>query len=108
MSGARVLILGVTYKAGIADQRESPATPLAIELLALGADLSFYDPYVEEWTVSRRTYQRVTDLDKAASGSDLVIHLQPHSDYDEERLRLSGVPVLDTRGKLAGPTVERL
>ena len=108
MSGARVLILGVTYKAGIADQRESPATPLAIELLRLGADLSFYDPYVKKWEVHGRTFERVEDLDEAASAADLVIHLQPHADYDDERLGLSGVPVLDTRGMLSGPTVERL
>ncbi|HXH77209.1 nucleotide sugar dehydrogenase [Nocardioides sp.] len=108
MSGARVLILGVTYKAGIADQRESPATPLAIELLALGAELSFYDPYVQEWHVHARTFQRVNDLDEALSHADLVIHLQGHADYDNDRLERAGVPVLDTRGTLSGSLVDRL
>lgn len=108
MSGARVLILGVTYKPGIADQRESPATPLAVELRALGADLAFYDPFVAEWHVEDCTYQRVEDLDDALAEADLVIHLQPHADYDDARLDRAGAPVLDTRGKLSGPTVERL
>ena len=56
MSGARVLMLGVTYKAGIADQRESPAAPLAVELETLGADLSFHDPFVQEWRVEGADY----------------------------------------------------
>src|SRR3954454_6018616 len=55
MHGASVLLLGVTYKANIADRRESPATPLARHLLGLGARLSFHDPYVEEWDAMPRT-----------------------------------------------------
>lgn len=108
MSGARVLILGVTYKPGIADQRESPAIPLAIELRALGADLAFYDSFVTVWNVEDSTYERVADLDVALAEADLVIHLQPHADYDDARLTCAGVPVLDTRGKLSGPAIERL
>ena len=108
MSGAKVLLLGVTYKAGIADQRESPATPLAVELHELGADLSFHDPFVEEWNVEGRTHRRVPDLDAAIRQADLVIHLQAHAEYTNERLAALGTAVLDTRGKLAGPLVERL
>ncbi len=47
MRGAKVLLLGVTYKPNIADQRESPAVPVARQLLDKGADLSFHDPHVE-------------------------------------------------------------
>src|SRR5918994_1932139 len=46
---ARVLLLGVTSKASSADQRESPATPLARQLAALGAQLSYHDPHVPSW-----------------------------------------------------------
>ena len=44
--GSRMLLLGVTYKPGIADQRESPALPLAANLRELGADVAFYDAFV--------------------------------------------------------------
>ena len=108
MSTAGVLILGVTYKAGIADQRESPAAPLAVELETLGARLSFHDPFVQEWTVEGSVYQRADDLDAALEEADLVIHLQAHADYNDARLEAAGTPVLDTRGKLSGPYVERL
>ena len=44
---SKILLLGVTYKANIADQRESPARPLATLLLESGANLRFHDPKVE-------------------------------------------------------------
>lgn len=108
VSGATVLLLGVTYKPGIADQRESPATPLAVALNELGANIEFYDPFVREWDVDGDVYQRVGNLDEALEKADLIIHLQQHADYADERLARSGTPVLDTRGKLSGAAVERL
>ena len=50
INGSVVLLLGVTYKANIADERESPATPLAERLLRLGAEVVYHDPYVASWT----------------------------------------------------------
>ena len=44
VKGSRILLLGVTYKANIADQRESPAKPVAEALLSMGADLAYWDP----------------------------------------------------------------
>ena len=60
INGSTVLLLGVTYKANIADGRESPATPLVQRLLRLGADALYHDPYLEHWGVSGA--RRVTDL----------------------------------------------
>ncbi len=51
VNGARVLLLGVTYKKDIADQRESPARPIARKLRARGADVAYHDPYVPSWQV---------------------------------------------------------
>ena len=109
MRGARVLILGVTYKAGIADQRESPALPLARELIGQGAVLSFHDPYVARWELSDgASLDVVGDLAEAVNSSDLVIHLQAHPSYATDLFSAAGPPVLDTRGVLAGSRVERL
>jgi nucleotide sugar dehydrogenase len=44
---AKVLVLGVAYKPGVADVRESPALAIIDMLAAEGADVSFADPYVE-------------------------------------------------------------
>ena len=54
LRGARVLLLGVTYKPDIADQRESPAKPLAQQLIAKGADVIYHDPHVTDWRVGGR------------------------------------------------------
>jgi UDP-N-acetyl-D-glucosamine dehydrogenase len=48
VSGSKVLLLGVAYKADISDTRESPALKLMELLGAAGADLAFHDPFVPE------------------------------------------------------------
>jgi UDP-N-acetyl-D-glucosamine dehydrogenase len=45
----RVLILGVAYKAGVADVRETPVSELRVHLTALGAEVAWHDPLVELW-----------------------------------------------------------
>jgi UDP-N-acetyl-D-glucosamine dehydrogenase len=109
--GSRVLLLGVTYKADIADERESPAVPLAAKLLALGADLRFHDPYVPVWNTAERGEREnllkvEPDLRQALEQADVVVLLQAHRQYLDGVL--NGVPVFDTRGVLDGEAVERL
>jgi len=113
LNGANVLLLGVTYKADIADQRESPARPIARRLLARGAVLSYHDPHVPDWAIDGRDVRRVTDLDTDIVTADVVILLQDHSEYDLPQLAASAKLFLDTRGKLdaigaAGPNTETL
>lgn len=105
--GSTILLLGVTYKAGVSDQRESPAVPLAKRLHEWGAEVLFYDPYVEEWGLDSSPIKR-TPLAAGLSRADLVIHLQPHRDYSVEVLNEASVPVLDTRGSLDGLLISRL
>jgi nucleotide sugar dehydrogenase len=109
--GSTVLLLGVTYKADIADERESPAVPLAAKLAAMGADVRFHDPYVASWNAAEHhepenLLKGETDLDAALREADVVVLLQAHRDYLDGAL--DGVSVFDTRGALSGETVERL
>jgi nucleotide sugar dehydrogenase len=46
LAGARVLVVGVSYKAGVSDLRESPALPIIAGLLAAGADVHYHDPLI--------------------------------------------------------------
>jgi len=98
LRGSRVLLLGVTYKPDIADQRESPAVPLARILLAKGAELSYQDPYVASWSVDGEAFASVDDVDVAAGGADAVVLLQDHSVYALERLASESALFFDTRG----------
>ncbi len=105
LNGARVLLLGVTYKTDIADQRESPARPIARKLLQRGATLSYHDPFVESWEVDGR------DIPRAASPvapADLTILLQAHSAYDLADIAAKARLLFNTRGKIAGESVYQL
>jgi UDP-N-acetyl-D-glucosamine dehydrogenase len=109
VNGAKVLLLGVTYKRDVADQRESPARPLARKLLSRGADLSYHDPYVPDWQVDGQAIPRAEDLEAALAGADLVILLQAHRAYDPAELIRSARLLLDTRGVVPpAPHVEAL
>jgi UDP-N-acetyl-D-glucosamine dehydrogenase len=109
VNGAKVLLLGVTYKRDIADQRESPARPLARKLLARGARLSYHDPYVPSWLIDGRSIPLADDLDAALADADLVILLQAHQAYDPAQLAGAARLLLDTRGVIpAAPHVEAL
>ncbi len=108
MRDAEVLIIGVTYKPDIADQRESPAEPVAAHLLRRGARLSYHDPLVTGWTVAGQPVPRVDDVMAAAAAADVVVILQDHRSYDLPALARVARRVFDTRGKVHGPNVERL
>ncbi|WP_461022793.1 nucleotide sugar dehydrogenase [Thalassiella azotivora] len=108
LRGSRVLLLGVTYKPDIADQRESPASPLAEQLLAAGAQVDFHDPFVPEWRVGDRVLSRVGDLDEALDASDVAVLLQAHTDYDVRDLESRAARLFDTRGVTTSDDVHRL
>ena len=106
-TGANILLLGVTYKANIADERESPAVPLARDLSSLGATLSYHDPYVAEWHPGVDV-RRADDLEAAVAAADLVILVQSHRDYDADALAASAQRFFDTRGVTRGDDALRL
>ena len=102
LNGAKVLLLGVSYKANISDQRHSPATPIAHGLRAKGAHLSYHDGNVPHWDVDGVTYDSVGDLDTAAAQADIVVILQAHREYDFTKIAKNANLVFDTRGVAAG------
>ena len=108
LNGATVLLLGVTYKPDIADQRESPAIPIGLGLIEKGAKVLFHDPMVEVWRLAGNELPRVTDLTAALKKADITVMLQDHASYDAELLISNSNLLFDTRGKLDHPEVERL
>ncbi|HVM14709.1 MAG TPA: nucleotide sugar dehydrogenase, partial [Egibacteraceae bacterium] len=80
VNGSRILLLGVTYKADIADERESPARPVARRLVELGAELAYHDQYVPSWQINGHQLA-CTDLQEGLARADLVILLQGHREY---------------------------
>ncbi|MEV0240548.1 nucleotide sugar dehydrogenase [Streptomyces sp. NPDC050674] len=100
--GARVLLLGVTYKPDLADLQGTPAREIALRLRELGAAVSYHDPYVPAWSVLDHPVPRADSLYEAAADADLTILLQQHRTYDLQGLSVKAQLLLDTRG--AAPT----
>lgn len=106
--GATVLLLGVTYKPNIADQRESPSLRVAESLSELGAELAYHDPHVDSWIVDGEQVERQSNLDGALDKFDIVVLLQNHNEYDVDALAKGARRFLDTRGVTTDPSIERL
>ncbi|MCX4679347.1 nucleotide sugar dehydrogenase [Streptomyces sp. NBC_01433] len=109
LSGARVLLLGVTYKADIADQRETSARDVARRLRTLGAEVSYHDPYVRDWEVDGTSVPEAPDLTAALDRTDLAILLQQHKAFDMAEIENHAPLLLDTRGSVhPQPHITRL
>ncbi len=101
LKGSRLLVLGVAYKAGVGDVRDSPAVEIIDALALRGARVDYADPHVPTLTVGSRS---LTAVDWAASlgAYDLVLVLTAHREFDPVRLVREARLVLDTRN-LTGP-----
>lgn len=98
INGSNVLLLGVSYKADIADQRHSPAVPVAHGLADKGAIISYHDANVPTWQLNDAEYQSVADLETAVQSADIVILMQAHREYDLTEIASKARLMFDTRG----------
>jgi UDP-N-acetyl-D-glucosamine dehydrogenase len=94
ISKPRVLILGVAYKAGIGDVRETPASQLREHLVALGAEVAWHDPLVPLWEGSKPV-----DLDWECDVAILATK-QPGMESSAEQLASRRVQILDCTNSL--------
>ena len=108
LNGSTVLLLGVTYKPNIADQRESPASPIALQLLSKGAEVVYHDPKVNSWSIAGRPMQSAPDLHAAVQEADIVVLLQNHAEYDADALSQKASLFFDTRGVTSTSSAARL
>lgn len=96
IKGAKILILGVAYKADIGDVRESPALRVLNLLHKKGAIVTFHDFFVEEVPVNGGLIRR-SELDECLPDADCVVLLTPHSAYDLDEIADRARIVFDTR-----------
>lgn len=99
INGAKVLVLGVAYKQDIDDYRESPAIRVIKELKKVGADVSYYDPWVPEF---RNMYgQSGKSIDALTADviqeADLVMVTCAHSNVDYELVQKNAKAIFDTK-----------
>ena len=86
LAGARVIVVGVSYKAGVQDLRESPALPLIAGLRAEGAEVSYWDPLIPSVRLPDGT-QMHSESAPAGSGWDLAIVHTQHPGVDDSWVR---------------------
>ena len=108
VSRARVLVLGLTYKPDIADDRETPARGVIRGLLQMSADVSVHDPYLDCFTVDGRMFESAADLQSELRHCTIALVLQTHAEYLRPGALATAPLIFDTRGTLDGPNVVRL
>ncbi|MCK5757084.1 MAG: nucleotide sugar dehydrogenase [Mycobacterium sp.] len=103
--GARVLVMGVSYKPGVGDVRESPALAIIDMLAEDGAEVSYSDPFVEVVYTSRGAMFNCTSY--AEENWDLVIVHTAHVTTDHTWLK-GQESVLDATYRLSLPQAQVL
>jgi nucleotide sugar dehydrogenase len=99
MRGARVHVLGVGYKPGLGDIRESPAIAVVEELIACGAHVSYSDPYVHRIDVAGQTLRhQALDATLRDPAVDVVVLLAAEPDIDVEWIARVAPRVFDAQG----------
>jgi UDP-N-acetyl-D-glucosamine dehydrogenase len=99
LSGSRILVLGVAYKADIGDMRESPAEKIVHLLQNAGANVDYHDPHVPEFDGRRSVALRPEDY-------DCVAIVTAHSSIDYGELVRRANLVVDFRNATKGHEVD--
>ncbi|RAS70395.1 UDPglucose 6-dehydrogenase [Lentzea atacamensis] len=107
LDGARIGLLGLTFKAGTNDLRDSPALVVARLLVQEGAELTAFDPCVHEDRPNMRIAHRAADV---AAGADMLVVLTEwpefaELDWPELAERMADPRLYDTRNVVPGDKV---
>ncbi len=105
VNGSRVLVLGVGYKGGVGDTRESPALKIIGRLQGLGAEVSYHDAFVAELPGHGLAS---VGLEAALRETDLAAIVTAHPDVDYEAIVATAPLVIDFRGITRGIEADNL
>jgi UDP-N-acetyl-D-glucosamine dehydrogenase len=103
--GSKIAVLGVAYKGGIGDIRESPALRIIEVLLARGAELVYHDAFVPELHAFDLCS---TELDEAVADADAVVLVTAHPGIDHLQLARDAALFVDLRGITRGINSDNL
>lgn len=93
LKGKKVVVVGVAYKANVADTREAPAALVISELQKQGADVSWHDPVVGKWNG-----QSSCEL----KGFDVAIVVTKHDVVSEVEIKACAPYIFDCTGSISG------
>jgi len=101
MKGARVMVLGITYKADVEDMRESPALPIIDRLLKADAEVCYHDRYVPKVPPTRKyrfDLESVELTPDVVEAQDAVVLVTDHTGVDYDTVLKHAKLFVDTRG----------
>src|SRR5262249_3714943 len=101
LRGARVLVLGVTYKRDVNDVRESPALEIIRLLGEKGASVSYADPFVPQLAVGELKLVASPLTPETLSSSHCVVVVTDHRAFDYEAIARDAPLVVDVRNALS-------
>jgi UDP-N-acetyl-D-glucosamine dehydrogenase len=95
VKGSKILVLGVAYKAGTSDMRESPALKIVDLLVERGADVDYHDPFVPD--IGRHGLRSIKP-EQGLDGCDLAVIVTAHPGVDHEAIAREAPASVDLRG----------
>ncbi|MFZ3114980.1 MAG: nucleotide sugar dehydrogenase [Syntrophales bacterium] len=101
LKGAKVLVLGISYKKDVDDMRESPSVELLEKLQKKGAEIAYSDPHVPIFPRMRRYRFDLRSVHLTAENLatyDCVLIATNHAAFDYELIRKNAQLIIDTRG----------
>ncbi len=99
-NGARVLMLGLAYKAATGDWRESPSIAVLEALQGWGVEVDVCDPHVDPSRLPAGVEVLVPCDERSLSGADLVLVMVDHPEFDPARIAATASLVFDAKDLL--------
>ena len=107
VNGSRILLVGLAYKPNVDDMRESPAIELMHLLEELGAEVAYYDSYIQTIPPNREHFEytgrnSIEWKKSTISEFDAVLITTNHSDINYQELADWSSCIIDTRNAMKG------
>ena len=106
VNGSRVLLLGLAYKRGTSDWRESPTVPLAERLDRGMAQVRIADPHIPDVNSAHLRFPLVPFTTEEVVAADVVVVLVDHPEFDPALIAAHAKLVFDAKGLMRGTEFE--
>ncbi|WP_156290533.1 nucleotide sugar dehydrogenase [Oceanobacillus salinisoli] len=97
LQNKNILLYGLAYKKDISDYRESPSISIMKELLEMGANVSFHDPFVSKIDINGQEFQSVELTKDTLQQNDCIVILTDHSEIPLDLIIENSSLIYDTR-----------
>ena len=107
LNNSKILLMGVAYKKDISDMRESPAIDVTELLLEKKVDVSYFDPFVKEFSVFGKEINKEDEIN-SFDNYDMLLVLTPHSNFSDIDFSKLKTIIFDTTGSDFIKSTERI